>query len=83
MHISAARDSMNHGYYHPQHPSAANHMHHFLTVAGNGANTGNQSGDHSSAGQTVYPIQYVDSINRSTPTQEQIVYTNGQAAPNM
>lgn len=74
---------MNHGYYHHQHHSAANPVHPFLAVAGNGANTGNQSGDHTSAGQTVYPIQYIDSINRATPTQEQIVYTNGQAASNL
>lgn len=85
MHLTARDSSMNHGYYHHQHPAASAHnsMHHFLALSGNGGNTGNQSGDHTSAGQTVYPIQYVDTINRATPTQEQIVYSNGQPASNM
>ena len=87
MHLTARDSSMNHGYYHHQHPAAAssthNPMHHFLAVAGNTGNTGNQSGDHGSTGQTVYPIQYVDTISRATPTQEQIVYANGQPASNL
>ena len=74
MHIFS-RDNMNHGYYHQQ--PAPNPMH-FLAVANTNASSGTASGDHGNTGQTVYPVQYVDNVNRATPSQEQIVYTNGQ-----
>lgn len=70
------RDNMNHGYYHPQQPSA-NSMH-FLAVANTNSSSGAGAGDHNNTGQTVYPVQYVDNVNRATPSQEQIVYANGQ-----
>ncbi|XP_067943527.1 transcription factor RFX3-like [Watersipora subatra] len=47
-------------------------------VANTNANSGSTSGDHNSTGQTVYPVQYVEGVNRATPSQEQVVYTNGQ-----
>lgn len=53
---------------------------HFLAVANNSGTSGapTASGDHGGTGQTVYPVQYVDSVSRATPSHEQIVYTNGQ-----
>jgi len=51
---------------------------HFLAVTNPAASAGNAGGDHGNAGQTVYPVQYVDSVNRVTTGQEQIVYPNGQ-----
>ena len=51
---------------------------HFLAVANTNASSGAGAGDHNNTGQTVYPVQYVDNVNRATPSQEQIVYANGQ-----
>lgn len=70
------------GYYHQQH--SGGFPAHFLAVSNPGPTNTNQNSGDQATSQTVYPVQYVDSVARvGTPSAEQIVYSNGQTGSTM